>query len=75
MVVWCRSFIWAGTTWLTEAVMDEQAESLSTSPLWGWGSVKLGEDTLGDGSRYPDSRSLTGLTVIKRAEEIAEGVS
>lgn len=55
--------------------MDEQAESLSTSPLWGWGSVKLGEDTLGDGSRYPDSRSLTGLTVIKRAEEIAEGVS
>jgi hypothetical protein len=40
------------------------------------GFGELGEDTVGDGSQYPDSRSLTGLTDShNEAEEIAEGVS
>jgi hypothetical protein len=55
VVVWFRSLIWARTTWLTEAVMDEQAAVTVYEPPVVGGFGELGEDTVGDGSQYLDS--------------------
>lgn len=55
VVVWFWSLIWAGTTWLTEAVMDERAAVTVYEPPVVVGSGAVGEDTVGDGSQYLDS--------------------